>query len=685
MRRWASAAAWAAALSVAGLPAVQAQTPAYDWTPVAIQQPPATMHPGMTVALTVALRNEGTQTWFADGAGPAPVRLGTSSPRDRSSAFAGQDPSWLWSSGKRIRMTTPVVPPGGVGTFTFTFRAPEQPAYPVTLAERFLPLVEPGGWMEGRPEIVLTTIVRPASGAAPAIPPGPGVPQPPALPTPPAGYSWEPVLVPPAPATMHPGAKTVLSVWLRNTGSVAWDADNFTATPVRLAAVNDVGVQPRERASAFGREDPTWLWSGGRRIRMITPRVEPGAIGAFEFTFSAPAVPPYPRNYIERFAPIVETVGLLDDKLITFATQVRPAAGPVPAVPEVPGTEPLPIPTLTPPPVPTDPPLPTPVPTPAPTLPSTPGTECATTMAPRIQHLWPPAAALSYSPSGTLLTGTIGASQAVTYGLGKLFVADTANDRIVRTDLAGFSADVFGSAGSGEGQMRWPGGIAISDSGIVFVADTGNHRIQQWGFSGLYLGTFGFQGAAPGQFSSPRGIAFIANGPLQGLLAIADTGNDRVQIISRTGVPVAVIGGPGAEPGKLSSPTGVSVWGDEIFVADTGNNRIQKFAVDGRFLGSFGGEGEGDGCTMLPTGILASQYGVFVTESGSGRVDQFTRWGLHLRTVGGLATPSAVAMDGSAKLYVTRTGSAGLVRLNPLASAQPPSVCQETDPIECVT
>lgn len=680
MRRGTCAAAIAAALSFVALPAVQAGPPGYDWAPVAVQQPPATMHPGMVVPLTIVLRNEGTATWHADGAGPAPVRLGTSSPRDRSSAFASQDPSWLWSSGTRIRMTTPVAPPGATASFTFTFRAPERPAYPVTMSERFLPVAEPGGWMDARPEIVLTTVVRPAAGPAPAVPPSPDVPRPPDPPVPPDGYAWEPLLVPPAPATMHPGSKIVLSVWLRNTGSLPWDADNVTATPMRLAAVNPTGVQPRERASAFGREDPTWLWSGGRRIRMITPRVEPGGVAAFEFTFTAPATATYPRTYVEPFAPVVENVGLLDDKLITFTTQVRPAAGPVPAAPEVPGTDPIPLPTVPPTPAPTLSPTPT-----IPPVPGLPGVECPTTVAPRPQDLWPPAIALGYSPSGSLLGGRIGPSQAIAFGFGKLFAADTAADRIVRTDLAGFAADAFGSSGSGDGQMKWPGGLAVSDSGIVFVADTGNNRIQQWGIGGLSLGAFGSYGAAPGSFSSPRAIASITNGPLRGMLAVADTGNDRIQILTRTGQVVAVFGEPGAEPGKLSSPTGVSVWGDRIFVADTGNNRIQVFATDGTFVGAFGGEGQGAGCTLVPTGVTVTAYGVFVTESGSGRVEHFTRWGQHLGTVAGHATPAAVTTDGAAKLYVAQAGASGIARSSPVASAQPPSVCQETDPFECVT
>ncbi|MCA1832190.1 MAG: NHL repeat-containing protein [Actinobacteria bacterium] len=223
--------------------------------------------------------------------------------------------------------------------------------------------------------------------------------------------------------------------------------------------------------------------------------------------------------------------------------------------------------------------------------------------------------------------------------------------------------------------MKWPGGVAVTDSGIVFVADTGNNRIQAWGFAGLFVTAFGSYGSDPGQFSSPRGVSVIPNGPYAGMLAVADTGNDRIQIISRTNntwTAVAVIGTSGTNPGQLSSPTSVSVWGDYIFVADTGNERIQRLTLDGNFAGAWGGEGTDGGCTSLPTGILANAYGVFVVESGNGRVEHFTRWGALVESFGTLSTPTAIAIDGSAKLYVTEAGAGRLARFTPAAAAAPP-------------
>jgi sugar lactone lactonase YvrE len=672
---------WRAVIAVLSIAApllhvapASADESAYAWTAIVVQQPPATMHPGQIVALSVALRNEGTEPWLGEAAGPSPFRLGTVAPRDRVSAFALEDPTWLWSGGRRIRMTSPVVPSGGIGTFTFTFRAPSDAPSPTSYVERFAPLLEGGPWLDDDVITLTTTVVR-TSGAIPAIPSPPPVPSPPPTPspeptvpplptpTPVPGYAWEPVAVQPAPAAMHPGLKVVLSVVLRNTGTETWSAEESSVTPMRLAAVNALGSEPRERSSAFGREDPTWLWSAGRRIRMATPHVAPGGVGTFTFTFTAPAAATYPQNHVERFAPVVEGVALLDDRVITITTQVRPAAAPLPPIPEAPAIpSPDPLPTL--------PPVPSP--DPLPTLPPVPGTTCPTSATPRPEDLIPPAVALGYAPAGTALAGAASAPSAVAYGFAKMFAADPVNDRIVKSDPAGFAVETFGTSGTGPGEMRSPSGVAISDSALVFVSDTGNDRIQVWGFAGVFVSQFGGTGSEPGRFRDPRGITVIPNGPFAGNLAVADTGNDRIQVVSRTGVPLAVIGGPGEGPGMFSSPSSVSVWGSSMFVADTGNERIQRLALDGTFEGAWGGPGAAGGCTAVPTGVLATAHGVFVAEAGSGRVERFTRWGAWLETFGTVQAPSGLAVDPSARIYVSESGADRIARFSPIAAAAPP-------------
>jgi DNA-binding beta-propeller fold protein YncE len=60
------------------------------------------------------------------------------------------------------------------------------------------------------------------------------------------------------------------------------------------------------------------------------------------------------------------------------------------------------------------------------------------------------------------------------------------------------------------------------------VADTGNNRIQELSPAGKSIAQWGTFGAAAGQFSSPTSISVDAHGAV----LVADTGNDRVQLLA---------------------------------------------------------------------------------------------------------------------------------------------------------
>src|SRR5205823_1205028 len=70
----------------------------------------------------------------------------------------------------------------------------------------------------------------------------------------------------------------------------------------------------------------------------------------------------------------------------------------------------------------------------------------------------------------------------------------------------------WGSAGSGDGQFAYPGGVAVDGSGNVFVADTGNDRVQKFTNTGTFLTKWGSPGTGDGQFSLPEGVAVDGSG-----------------------------------------------------------------------------------------------------------------------------------------------------------------------------
>ena len=87
-----------------------------------------------------------------------------------------------------------------------------------------------------------------------------------------------------------------------------------------------------------------------------------------------------------------------------------------------------------------------------------------------------------------------------------------------------------GSQGDGPDQLSLPRSVTVDSSGNVYVADTANHRIVRW-LVGATSGTVvvGNRGAGSGsgsdQLDTPTDLQFDQNGNLY----VSDSGNNRVQ------------------------------------------------------------------------------------------------------------------------------------------------------------
>ncbi|MFI0608037.1 MAG: VWA domain-containing protein [Anaerolineae bacterium] len=102
---------------------------------------------------------------------------------------------------------------------------------------------------------------------------------------------------------------------------------------------------------------------------------------------------------------------------------------------------------------------------------------------------------------------------------------------------------------------------------------------------------------------APAGIDATAEA-----LYVADSGNDRIDVLGFDGKLLATIGGPGSGPGQLSEPRDVAVVSGMVHVADRGNARIVHFASDGKAQGEWPlPEG------LLPWGLAAGGGKVYIS------------------------------------------------------------------------
>lgn len=457
-------------------PAARADQPAYAWTLVARSAVPATMHPGEKIPVVVVIRNVGTEMWRSDEAadGAHPVRLATTSPRDRASAFATEDATWRWGA-TRVRMLTPTVAPGEDGTFAFTFTAPTLPSYPATFDERFAPVAEGTAWMD-QSEISITTQVRPVSAAIPPIP-NPSTPQPPCAPSTPttegpralgaadlapfavaAGYSFGAplgvgTLQAPAAVAFDSVGKIVVAdagadrVWRLDTDGFplfSWGGTGSTAG--RFIAPGGIAVSPTGQIYVAD--------TGNDRIQRFS--LGGVYIGAFGSTGSEPGRFREPRG-------------------LTFLADGRIAV--------------------------------------------------ADTGNDRVQILSATGAPLAQIGTTGSDPGRLRAPHGVAAFGEHLFVADTGNDRVQRLRTTdGAFAGSWGGSGNATGCMARPAAIAATAAG-VFVADRDHQRIQHFTRNGIHVQAWGSAGTAPGRFSGPASLAVGIGSEV----VVADSGNGRLQ------------------------------------------------------------------------------------------------------------------------------------------------------------
>ncbi len=238
-------------------------------------------------------------------------------------------------------------------------------------------------------------------------------------------------------------------------------------------------------------------------------------------------------------------------------------------------------------------------------------------------------------------------------------VADTANNRIVEFSskdkfILAFGKDVnktqvekggseaqrnvctsesgdtcqAGKAGSANGQLSGPQGVAMTNAGNIWASDTGNGRLQEFTTAGEFIRVVGSKGSGEGQLGEPGRVTIDS-----GRVYVADHDN-RIEVFKTSGAFVRQFGGTGSGNGQFSNPGDISVGpSGNIWISDTGNNRVQIFNFSGEYIRQFGSAGSGEGQFSGPIGVVADsdhtdieslqESESLVTDSGNGRVEKF--------------------------------------------------------------
>lgn len=272
---------------------------------------------------------------------------------------------------------------------------------------------------------------------------------------------------------------------------------------------------------------------------------------------------------------------------------------------------------------------------------------------------------------GSVAQFTFPENLAVTADGQTIYVADTGNHTVRRISLTPSSdptrpenwnvSTIAGSTGTlgyvdattgTAARFNAPGGIAVSESGVVYLTEMNGNRVRQLmhtggdpSFSQNWRVTLvaGSTAGAVGTIGTDDGLGSVArfNQPHQiavdraGVLYVADTSNHRIRRIWTDSTVTTLAGSTSGyrddvgTSAQFSQPYGVAVdSAGYVYVADTAGQRIRRISPVGVVTTIAGGS---------PTGLVADQ-------DGTGDLAQFYQ-------------PLAVAVDAAGSLHVTAGGS----------------------------
>lgn len=286
---------------------------------------------------------------------------------------------------------------------------------------------------------------------------------------------------------------------------------------------------------------------------------------------------------------------------------------------------------------------------------------------------------------------------------GILYVSDSGNNTIRKISPSG---DVITWAGSNQtggfadgpadvALFNLPTGVAFDPHGNLIVADTGNNCIRRIGVDRIVTtiaGTSGISGFKDGPggsalFNSPSGLACRPTGEI----VVADTGNNVVREILLDGNVRTLAGNPEAAGftnglGKAAlfrSPTGLTIFGADVYVADTYNSVIRKITTSG-LVSTFAGLSSVAQSRFLRPESLAWDAGrsVFLVSDSaknsiasvtlSGSVNFFAGSVTGTGSLDGLASmalfnqPKGVCVDGDGNLFIVDSGNNTIRQLSKL-------------------
>ena len=188
---------------------------------------------------------------------------------------------------------------------------------------------------------------------------------------------------------------------------------------------------------------------------------------------------------------------------------------------------------------------------------------------------------------------------------GTLYIADTGNGRIVAVRPTGHATLLASAAGCTDACLVEPHGIAVAPDGAVWIADAGAHRIfrldpdsrelEVRAGNGLAATSPDFTPALEASINAPGGIAITDGGIVyfserDGHVIRWITSQGTLRTLAGTGVAGYSEGSP-ATNAQLDTPAGLAIAAGLLYVADEANHRVREINIGGGGIRTIAGNG----------------------------------------------------------------------------------------------
>lgn len=220
---------------------------------------------------------------------------------------------------------------------------------------------------------------------------------------------------------------------------------------------------------------------------------------------------------------------------------------------------------------------------------------------------------------GAIGAGELSAPHDVAFdNAGRLYVADTGNDRIAVYQVVGPTGRLVAELSD---RIERTEGVAPAAGGRVYVTSVARNEASYFE-AGKRIKAVGGSGGGPNRYFRPHDIDVA----FDGRVIVADPGNNRLQVLSSELEFIETVGG--ATPHDFNEPKYLAV--DEkgrVYVGDQFNHRVLVFDSAWKLLGRMGTGESGDGRDQFNglEGVEVRGASVWISDTYNNRVVRYRR------------------------------------------------------------